>query len=65
MNVPKLRITLTVDGKLAKEIDKLYRKMLADALKVPDSKLPKLSNLYEDVLMEGWPIYKKKKKISD
>jgi len=59
----KIRITLTIDEKLAGEIDQLYRKRLKEALNKDEEKLPKQSTLYEDVLREGWAVYRRKLKV--
>ena len=59
----RVRVSLTIDKKLAEKIDKQYRKRLAEALNKNEPLLPKLSHEYEFLLIEGWNKANPKDKI--
>ncbi|TLX84950.1 MAG: hypothetical protein E6K98_01460 [Thaumarchaeota archaeon] len=49
----KSRISITIDGKMAKAIENYYR----DKVKIAAEKgevIPKLSNIYEEIIERGW-----------
>ena len=51
--MPKSRISITIDGKVTKAIESYYR----DKVKVAVEKgepIPKLSNIYEEIIERGW-----------
>jgi hypothetical protein len=56
--VPKYRASITIDSKIAKEIDDYYRERVKDAATQGES-IPKLSNVYEEVIARGWEIVKR------
>jgi hypothetical protein len=58
--LPKVRISITIEKQLADEIEKHYRSMLKKALDQNAEHLPKLANLYEQLVLEAWEKKKKK-----
>jgi hypothetical protein len=56
----KAKISVTIDGDLAKEIDAYLRKLVVEAAKSGKS-IPKQSNIYEDIVRRGWESMKKEK----
>ncbi len=56
--MPKYRASITIDSKIAKEIDDYYRERVKDAATQGES-IPKLSNVYEEVIARGWEIVKR------
>jgi hypothetical protein len=49
----KTRVSITIDGNIAKAIENYYRekvKIAAEKGKV----IPKLSNIYEEIIERGW-----------
>ena len=49
----KFRVSITIDSKMAREIKDYYReKVKAAAEKGED--IPKLSNIYEEIIERGW-----------
>ena len=51
--MPKFRVSITIDSKMAREIEDYYReKVKAAAEKGYD--IPKLSNIYEEIIERGW-----------
>jgi len=49
----KSRVSITIDGKMAKAIESYYR----DKVRVAAEKgevIPKLSNIYEEIIERGW-----------
>lgn len=51
--MPKFRVSITIDSKMAREIEDYYReKVKAAAEKGED--IPKLSNIYEEIIERGW-----------
>lgn len=53
----KVRVSISIDEELAKEI-KQYRRKIIKSLP-DDADEPNLSNVYEDVLKRGWRTTKK------
>jgi hypothetical protein len=49
----KTRISITIDGKIAKAIESYYREKVKIAAEKGDS-IPKLSNIYEEIIDRGW-----------
>ncbi|MEM2760848.1 MAG: hypothetical protein QXU32_10155 [Nitrososphaerales archaeon] len=56
--MPKYRASITIDSKIAMEIDEYYREKVKEAAMQGDS-IPKLSNVYEEVIAKGWELVKK------
>jgi hypothetical protein len=56
--MPKARISITIDSKTAREIEDYYRIRVKTAAENEDS-IPKLSNVYEEIVMLGWESVKK------
>lgn len=56
--MPKARISITIDSKTAREIEDYYRTRVKAAAENEDS-IPKLSNVYEEIVMLGWESVKK------
>lgn len=59
--MPKAKVSVTIDGSLAKEIDSYFRKLVTDAAK-SGKPIPKISNVYEEIVRKGWEAMKKEKK---
>ncbi len=51
--MPKSRISITIDGKIAKAIENYYREKVKTAAE-KDEVIPKLSNIYEEIIERGW-----------
>ena len=49
----KTRISITIDGKTAKSIENYYREKVKLAAEKGES-IPKLSNIYEEIIERGW-----------
>lgn len=49
----KTRISITIDGKTAKAIELYYREKVKVAAEKGES-IPKLSNIYEEIIERGW-----------
>lgn len=56
--MPKYRASITIDSKIAKEIDEYYREKVKEAATQGDN-IPKLSNVYEEIIAKGWEAVKK------
>lgn len=56
----KTRISITIDDKTAKEIELYYRKKVKIAAEKGQA-IPKLSNIYEEIIEKGWDKSLKKK----
>lgn len=56
--MPKYRASITIDSKIAMEIDEYYRERVKEAATQGES-IPKLSNVYEEVIARGWEIIKR------
>lgn len=56
--MPKYRASITIDSKIAREIDEYYREKVKEAATQGES-IPKLSNVYEEVIARGWEIIKR------
>lgn len=59
--MPKAKISVTIDGSLAKEIDSHFRKLVAEAAK-SGKPIPKQSNIYEEIIRKGWDALRKEKR---
>jgi len=57
----KAKISVTIDGELAKEIDQHLRKLVIQAAK-EGRPIPKQSNIYEEIIQKGWEVVKKEKR---
>ena len=49
----KSRISITIDGKMAKAIENYYREKVKIAAEKGEV-IPKLSNIYEEIIERGW-----------
>ena len=49
----KTRISITIDGKIAKSIENYYRERVKIAAEKGEP-IPKLSNVYEEIIEKGW-----------
>jgi len=49
----KSRISITIDSKIAKAIENYYREKVKNAAEKGEV-IPKLSNIYEEVIERGW-----------
>ena len=49
----KTRVSITIDGKIAKAIENYYREKLKIAAEKGEV-IPKLSNVYEEIIERGW-----------
>jgi hypothetical protein len=56
--MPKFRASITIDSRIAREIDEYYREKVKEAATQGDS-IPKLSNVYEEIIAKGWDMIKK------
>jgi hypothetical protein len=54
----KVKISITLDEQLAKEIDNHLRKLVVEAAK-SGAAIPKQSNIYEEILAKGWELLKR------
>jgi len=57
----KVKVSITVDQELAKEIDSYLREMVVDAAK-SGNPIPKQSNVYERIVKKGWEAVKRESK---
>jgi hypothetical protein len=57
--MPKTKISVTVEAGLAEEIDEYFRKLVKQAA-TSGNDIPKISNIYEDIIKKGWEAIKKK-----
>jgi hypothetical protein len=51
----KTRVSITIDGKIAKAIENYYREKVKIAVE-KDEVIPKLSNIYEEIIERGWEL---------
>ena len=56
----KTRISITIDDKTAKAIELYYREKVKTAAEKGEA-IPKLSNIYEEIIEKGWDKSVKKK----
>ncbi len=49
----KSRVSITIDGKMAKAIENYYREKVKIAAEKGEV-IPKLSNIYEEIIERGW-----------
>jgi len=49
----KTRVSITIDAKIAKAIENYYREKVKIAAEKGDV-IPKLSNIYEEIIERGW-----------
>lgn len=57
----KTRISITIDDKTAKSIELYYRDKVKTAAEKGEA-IPKLSNIYEEIIEKGWEKSSVKKK---
>ena len=57
----KTRISITIDDKIAKAIELYYRDKVKTAAEKGEA-IPKLSNIYEEIIEKGWEKSSVKKK---
>ena len=51
--MPKFRVSITIDSKMAREIEDYYREKVKTAAEKGED-IPKLSNIYEEIIERGW-----------
>ena len=56
----KTRISITIDDDIAKAIELYYREKVKSAVDKGEP-IPKLSNIYEEIIEKGWDKSPKKK----
>ena len=56
----KTRISITIDDNIAKAIELYYREKIKAAVDKGEP-IPKLSNIYEEIIEKGWDKSPKKK----
>ncbi|MGB6463226.1 MAG: hypothetical protein WA799_01700 [Nitrosotalea sp.] len=49
----KTRVSITIDGNIAKAIENYYREKVKIAAEKGEA-IPKLSNIYEEIIERGW-----------
>jgi hypothetical protein len=49
----KTRISITIDDDMAKSIELYYREKIKSAVDKGEA-IPKLSNIYEEIIEKGW-----------
>lgn len=57
----KTRISITIDDDVAKAIELYYRGKVKSAVEKGEP-IPKLSNIYEEIIEKGWGKFTSKKK---
>jgi len=57
----KAKVSVTIDGDLAKEIDAYLRKLVVEAAR-SGKPIPKQSNVYEEIVRRGWEAARKDSK---
>ncbi len=57
----KAKVSVTIDKELADEVDAYYRKLVAEAAK-SGRPIPKISNVYEEIIQKGWDAAKRERK---
>lgn len=57
----KAKVSVTIDGDLAKEIDAHLRKLVVEAAK-SGKPIPRQSNVYEEIVRKGWDAMKRERK---
>lgn len=57
----KAKVSVTIDGDLAKEIDAYLRKLVVEAAK-SGKPIPKQSNVYEEIVRRGWEAMRRERK---
>ncbi len=57
----KTRVSITIDGKTAKAIENYYREKVKIAAERGEV-IPKLSNVYEEIIERGWESKSGRKK---
>lgn len=57
----KVKVSITLDEELAKEIDGYLRELVVEAAK-SGKPIPKQSNIYEEIVNKGWETIKKNRK---
>ena len=57
----KVKVSITIDEKLGKEIDSYLRELVMEAAK-SGRPIPKQSNVYEEIVRKGWEVIKKERK---
>ena len=55
------KISVTLDEELAKEIDGYLRDLVKEAADSAE-RIPKQSNVYEEIVRKGWEVVKKERK---
>lgn len=56
-SMTKAKISVTISGSLAKEIDQYLRKLVVEAAR-SGKPIPRQSNIYEEIIARGWEVVK-------
>ena len=56
-----MKVSVTIDEKLGREIDDYLRQLVRKAA-TSGEKIPKQSNVYEQIIRKGWEVVKKENK---
>jgi len=56
-----VKVSVTIDEKLGSEIDEYMRQLIKKAASSGE-KIPKQSNVYEQIIRKGWEVVKKENK---
>ena len=59
--MPKKKVFSVIDQKVADEIDDYYKELVTKALK-ERRKIPKISNVYEELINKGWDSVQRERK---
>lgn len=57
----KVKVSFTLDEEVAKDVANYHRDLVAEALK-SNRPIPKLSNIYEEIVKKGWESMKRSRK---
>ena len=58
--MPKAKVSVTIAKELVDEVDGYFRKLVVDAAK-SGKPIPKISNVYEEIVARGWAAIKGRK----
>ena len=56
-----MKVSVTIDEKLGREIDDYLRQLVKKAASSGE-KIPKQSNVYEEIISKGWEVVKRNRK---
>lgn len=57
----KVKVSITIDQEMAREIDLYHREIVVDAAKT-GKPIPKQSNVYEEIVKKGWESIKNERR---